>query len=158
VVDRDRLTCTGGVAPLDMMLRLIEARLGRELAAKVSEQFVVGRVRRAGDPQHVPLRTRVGPGHRAVTKVAQAMAQQIERPVEIQALASLVDMSERQIERLFKEHVGTTPSDYYMAVRLDRARALSLPRRLCPSPSPPPAAGAWCESPARRSRPSGHRI
>lgn len=125
VIDRDRLTCTGGVAPLDMMLCLIEARLGRDLAARVSDQFVVERIRRAGDPQHIPLRARVGgPGHLAVTRVAQAMEKRIERPVEIQALAALVGMSERQIERLFKQHVGMTPSDYYMALRLDRAREL----------------------------------
>src|SRR5579875_2754967 len=32
-IDRDRLTCTGGIAPLDMMLSLIRARLGGNLAS-----------------------------------------------------------------------------------------------------------------------------
>src|SRR5438477_10674896 len=43
VIDRDRFTCTGGVAPLDMMLTLIDARLGHEVASKVSDQFIVER-------------------------------------------------------------------------------------------------------------------
>ena len=34
VIDRDRLTCSGGIAPLDMMLALIYARLGAEMAAE----------------------------------------------------------------------------------------------------------------------------
>ena len=51
VIDRDRITCTGGVAPLDMMLALIEARLGRDLAAKVTDQFIFERARRGTDRQ-----------------------------------------------------------------------------------------------------------
>jgi transcriptional regulator GlxA family with amidase domain len=124
VVDRDRLTCTGGTAPLDMMLGLIEARLGRDLAAKVSDQFVLERIRRADDPQHIPLRAKVGAAHPAVTRIAKAMARTIEQPLAIQALAATVGLSERQVERLFRQHVGTTPSEYYMTVRLDRAREL----------------------------------
>ncbi|MEK0083003.1 GlxA family transcriptional regulator [Benzoatithermus flavus] len=124
VVDGDRLTCTGGVAPLDMMLFLIEARLGRDLAARVSDQFVLERIRRADDPQHIPLRARIGPGHLAVTRVARAMEKNIERPLAIAVLAARVGMSERQIERLFRQHVGMKPSEYYMTIRLDRAREL----------------------------------
>jgi transcriptional regulator GlxA family with amidase domain len=125
VVDRDRLTCAGGTAPLDMMLTLIEARLGRDLAAKVSDQFVVERIRHADDPQHILFRAaRTGAAHLALTRIAKAMEKSIERPLEIQALAHTVGMSERQIERLFKQHVGLSPSEYYMALRLDRAREL----------------------------------
>jgi transcriptional regulator GlxA family with amidase domain len=125
VMDRDRLTCTGGTAPLDMMLTLIEARLGRDLAAKVSDQFVVERIRRADDPQHIRFRAaRTGAAHVALTRIAKAMEKSVERPLEIQALAHMVGISERQIERLFKQHVGMSPSEYYMSVRLDRAREL----------------------------------
>ncbi len=48
VIDRDRFTCTGGVAPLDMMLAMIDARLGGEVANKVSDEFIVERMRPAG--------------------------------------------------------------------------------------------------------------
>jgi len=43
VIDRDRLTCTGGTAPLDLMLHLVGLRHGQAVAAQVSEQFVVER-------------------------------------------------------------------------------------------------------------------
>jgi transcriptional regulator GlxA family with amidase domain len=36
VIDRDRLTCAGGTAPLDLMLNLVGSRLGRKLATQVS--------------------------------------------------------------------------------------------------------------------------
>jgi transcriptional regulator GlxA family with amidase domain len=37
VIDRDRMTCTGGTAPLDLMLNLVGMRLGHAIAAQVSE-------------------------------------------------------------------------------------------------------------------------
>jgi transcriptional regulator GlxA family with amidase domain len=36
VIDRDRLTCAGGTAPLDLMLNLVGSRLGQNVAAQVS--------------------------------------------------------------------------------------------------------------------------
>ena len=41
-VDRDRVTCTGGVAPLSLMLAIVEARLGPVLADAVAAQFIAG--------------------------------------------------------------------------------------------------------------------
>lgn len=36
VIDRNRVTCTGGTAPLDLMLDLVGSRLGQSVAARVS--------------------------------------------------------------------------------------------------------------------------
>jgi AraC family transcriptional regulator, glycine betaine-responsive activator len=36
VIDRDRLTCVGGTAPLDLMLELVSGRLGENVALQVS--------------------------------------------------------------------------------------------------------------------------
>jgi transcriptional regulator GlxA family with amidase domain len=36
VIDRDRLTCVGGTAPLDLMLKLVGSRLGQNVAEQVS--------------------------------------------------------------------------------------------------------------------------
>ncbi|CAB3745518.1 HTH-type transcriptional regulator CdhR [Paraburkholderia sediminicola] len=43
-IDRDRLTCTGGTASLDLMLNLIGARLGQQLATKVSQALALQRL------------------------------------------------------------------------------------------------------------------
>ena len=50
-IDRDRITCTGGVAPLDLMLTLIRARLGDVIADRIATQFIVERGRRASERQ-----------------------------------------------------------------------------------------------------------
>jgi transcriptional regulator GlxA family with amidase domain len=36
VIDRDRLTCFGGTAPLDLMLKIVSSRLGQNVAEQVS--------------------------------------------------------------------------------------------------------------------------
>jgi len=46
-VDRDRLTCPGGTASLDMMFHLIEQQHGRDLAWEIADEFIQHRVRSA---------------------------------------------------------------------------------------------------------------
>jgi transcriptional regulator GlxA family with amidase domain len=124
VIDRDRLTCTGGIAPLHMMLSLVGARLGRSLAAKVSDQFMVERVRQAGDRQPLSEAGRAGMHHPALARAARLMEEAVERPVAVGRIAEAAGLSERQLERLFQRHVGTSPASYYLSLRLARAREL----------------------------------
>jgi transcriptional regulator GlxA family with amidase domain len=124
VIDRDRLTCTGGVAPLDMMLVLIAARLGHSLATKVSDQFILERIRQGGERQSVPSRARSAPAPSALGRATRLMQDNIEARLAIDAIAREVGLSRRQLERLFKDRLGVRPVAFYGALRLDRAREL----------------------------------
>src|SRR5512137_1226419 len=44
-IDRNRYTCSGGIAPLELMLNLIEEKIGPAVSRLVSEQFIVDRIR-----------------------------------------------------------------------------------------------------------------
>ena len=79
-IDRDRFTCSGGTAPLDLMLNLIQLKLGPRISQLVSEQFIVERVRNDTDRQYVPLRAQIGVSHRGLIRVAQLMEENIEKP------------------------------------------------------------------------------
>jgi transcriptional regulator GlxA family with amidase domain len=125
-IDRDRFTCSGGVAPLDLMLHLIESRLGADIARLVSEQFIVERIRTGEDRQYVPLRAQVGVSHQSLIKVAQLMEANIEKPLSLDAIAGRTGLSRRQIERLFRRHLNCVPKRYYLEMRLKRARELLL--------------------------------
>lgn len=81
VVDRDRLTCTGGTAPLDLMLNLVGTRFGQQLAAQVSEQFILERIRSATDPQPIPVDARVGFSRAELIEVVRLMEANIEEPL-----------------------------------------------------------------------------
>ena len=125
-IDRNRYTCSGGVAPLELMLNLIEDRMGPTVSRRVSEQFIVDRIRDSSDRQYVPLRAQVGPVHRSVLAVAALMEANIENPLPLEDIARQSGLSRRQIERLFKRHVHCVPKRYYLELRLKRARELLL--------------------------------
>ena len=125
-IDRNRYTCSGGVAPLELMLNLIEQRLGPQVSRRVSEQFIVERIRDGSDRQYVPLRAQVGAAHRSVLAVAALMEASIENPLSLEDIARQTGLSRRQIERLFKQQVDCVPKRYYLELRLRRARELLL--------------------------------
>ena len=52
------------------------------------------------------------------------MESNIEEPLSPEDLASLVGVSRRQLERLFKKHLDNLPSRFYLNLRLDRAKRL----------------------------------
>jgi len=125
-IDRNRYTASGGVAPLDLMLNLIEEKLGSRIAQRVSEQFIVDRIRSDKDRQYVPLRAQVGVSHQSLIKVAELMEANVERPMSLERIAQETGLSRRQIERLFKRHLNCVPKRYYLELRLKRARELLL--------------------------------
>ncbi len=125
-IDRDRFTCSGGVAPLDLMLNLVKVKFGARVSQVISEQFIVDRVRSDRDRQYVPLRAQLGASHEGLIRVAQLMEQNIERPLTLDDIAVATELSRRQIERLFRRHLGCVPKRYYLRVRLRRARELLL--------------------------------
>ncbi|MCF8159173.1 MAG: GlxA family transcriptional regulator [Polaromonas sp.] len=125
-IDRDRYTCTGGIAPLDLMLTIIKGHLGRDISPMISEQFILDRIRNDQDRQHVPLQARVGLFHENLIEAAALMEANIEEPLSLDEVAALVGVSRRQIERLFKRYVGEVPTKYYLDMRLRKARGLLL--------------------------------
>jgi AraC family transcriptional regulator, glycine betaine-responsive activator len=124
VIDRDRLTCTGGTAPLDLMLNLVGSRFGQNLAAQVSEQFILERIRGATDPQPIPVDARVGFSRAELIEVVRLMEANIEEPLSLEELARLVQLSQRHLQRMFKVYLSVSPTHYYLSLRLRRARDL----------------------------------
>ena len=127
VIDRDRYTCSGGVASIDLMLNMVASAHGRELMQGISAQFVLERVRTEEDVQRTPLHYLVGAGQggRLIDAVA-LMEANVEEPLSLTELAGYVGISRRQLERLFHEHLHCTPSHYYLDLRLHRGRLLLL--------------------------------
>jgi AraC family transcriptional regulator, glycine betaine-responsive activator len=120
-IDRDRVTCTGGVAPLSLMLAIVASRLGPTIASEIQAQFLVERTREGSEQQHArPGR----PGHPKLETAVRVIEAAVDAKVQTGDLARNVGLSPRQLERLFRRHFGQTPAAYAAALRLDRARAL----------------------------------
>jgi len=119
-----RFTASGGTAALDMMLHMIEAEHGRELALAVAEQLMHERIRTDNDRQRMPLRVRLNLGHPKIIEIIALMEDNLEEPLSCVALAKRGAVSTRQMERLFRKYLGRTPRRYYLELRLARARRL----------------------------------
>lgn len=122
--DRDRFTCAGGTAPLDMMLNIVRKQFSHELSAAIGEEFMSERIRTESDLQRIPLRTYLGPSHSKLMEIVSLMEANLEEPISLDELALYVNMSRRQLERQFQKHLNCTPSRYYLKLRLVRARKL----------------------------------
>lgn len=123
-VDRKRLTCSGGTAPLDMMLNIISSRHGLTLANAISEMFILDRMRGQHDTQKIPLKFTRGVAPPKLVEATSLMESNIEEPIPLEELAGLLGISRRQLERLFKGNLDCSPSRYYLRLRLNRARQL----------------------------------
>lgn len=123
VVDGSILTCAGATAALDMMLQLIGAHHGQDLARQISGQFLHGGIRAAADDQRRML-LGMGVTNSVVQKAVSLMEAAIEEPVALGELTRRTGVSQRQLERLCKRYLGATPAQYYVQLRLERARRM----------------------------------
>jgi transcriptional regulator GlxA family with amidase domain len=125
-IDQNIYTCAGGTAALDMMLKLIGDDFDDNLVNRVCEQVLTDRVRSPTDRQRLPLRARLGVQNSKVLTIIELMEANLSEPLSLIEIADHVDLSRRQIERLFRTEMGRSPARYYLEIRLDRARHLLI--------------------------------
>ena len=123
-VDRNRFTCSGGIAAFDLMLNLIRLQHGHALASAISDQFLHERIRDRHDQQRMALPARLGIRHPKLLAAIRRMEDNLEEPVSRSELARTIRVSSRQLERLFRKYLGHTPTRFYLDLRLDKARQL----------------------------------
>jgi len=121
-IDRNRVTCAGGIATLDLMLHLIANRHGRALAEVVANGFVRGRIRHDSEQQRASVDDAFGLVNHRLASIVHTMEAHLETPLTTEALAAGAGISVRQIERLMRDTLGETPSRYYLKLRLQAAR------------------------------------
>jgi transcriptional regulator GlxA family with amidase domain len=125
-IDRDRLTCSGGIAAMDMMLHVITERHGRDIARAVANQFHHERIRDERDDQRGGRLEVLAHLPESVREAIVLMQRHVEEPVALSYVAQRVHIGARQLERLFMRHTGLTPLRYYMQLRVERARELLI--------------------------------
>jgi transcriptional regulator GlxA family with amidase domain len=123
-IDGARLTCCGGAASIDFALTLVDILFGATVQAQVKEVLCVDRVRGPEERQRVALQARFGTLQPKLTEAVTLMEANIEEPLSTDEIAQLAGISRRQLERLFKQYLGSLPSRYYLELRLKRARQL----------------------------------
>ncbi len=122
--DRDRLTACGGLAILDLLLAMIGRDRDAEQAGTIAEELIVERLREGSERQRIPLKNRLGSSHPKLTQAVMLMEANIEEPLTTDEIAQHVCVSRRQLERIFKQYLARVPSQYYLELRLNRARKM----------------------------------
>jgi AraC family transcriptional regulator, glycine betaine-responsive activator len=120
-----RITASGAGAVFDLMLRLIEERLGRDCMTEVACWFQHPFVRDADASQKVPVARSGGTTDAlpvAIREAIRLFETHVEDPLRIPDVAAAVGLSGRHFERTFKRETGQSPLRYYHHLRLQKAR------------------------------------
>ncbi|MFZ6050230.1 GlxA family transcriptional regulator [Pseudomonas sp. CR3202] len=123
-LDRDRYTAAGGNAALELMLQLIGRSQGPALLGAISETLAFGQLRSEPAPPRLTLSEALASAQPKLRDVIALMEANLEEPIELDELASFIELSRRQLERLFQKYLHCSPSRYYLKLRLLRARQL----------------------------------
>lgn len=123
VVDRDRLTCSGGVSSAHLAAFLVDRHLGSARAQKSLHIMIIDEAERAEKPQPgIPLDLECADA--LVKRALLTMQQNISAPLEIEEIARLIGANRRQLERRFRTEIGTSPANAYKLIRLRYAEYL----------------------------------
>jgi transcriptional regulator GlxA family with amidase domain len=122
-IDRQRLSCAGGAASLDLMVAWLGSRHGERLAQRLLEHFGLERLRGRDERQLLGTGARLA-GSPKLAEAVALMEANVAEPLSTEDVARLVGVSRRQLERLFKQQLDTLPSRWYLELRLARARRL----------------------------------
>lgn len=121
-VDRDRITCSGGHATLDMVLHLIAVHHGQALAQIVANAFVCQGIRQGIEPQRAPVEQMNADLNSPIGRILSDMEENIAKPLSAQQLAKRAGVSTRSLSRILHERIGEPPMRYYRKLRLQSAR------------------------------------
>ncbi|MBG0852331.1 helix-turn-helix domain-containing protein [Streptomyces spinoverrucosus] len=119
----DVLTSAGCASGIDLCLHMIRRDFGMAVANDVARRTVVPPHREGGQVQYVrrPVPEPASPS----TAAARGWAlRRLHEPVTLGQMAAQEAMSVRNFTRRFREEVGTTPMNWLIQQRVERAREL----------------------------------
>ena len=123
LIDGDRITSSGGAGVADLAATLVNRHVGSSAAQKSLSVLLFESPRPDDAPQPLPpfLPRSVSP---TLRRVVSLMEQNLEEPLTVEALASRVGVSQRQLSRLFVAELGQPPAAVYRRIRLTYGRWL----------------------------------
>ena len=129
-IDRNRISCSAGTAPMDMMLSLMREHWGEEITQRVSRHLFYQQLRSGGESQTALVREFGYDFPRQLQYAVHLMEQNIESRESIAQIAQQVGTSLRTLERLFQQHTQMTPAHFYLRLRLEKSRQYLLHTRM----------------------------
>lgn len=119
-------TAAGGNAAGDCMLHLVRKRHGDALAEAAADRMILGAPREASAPQRTSFQSQTGVRNRHFASALEMMRDHLEEPLPPSEIARRIGISTRQLERIFKSVAGRSPKQFYIELRLQKARRLLI--------------------------------
>jgi transcriptional regulator GlxA family with amidase domain len=131
-VDRDAIfvrdgkiiTSAGITSGIDLCLSLVEEDLGAQVARTVAKHLVVFMARPGGQSQYSVRMSAGQPRHELLRKLLDDIATDPASDHSLDAMADRVNVSPRQLSRLFRTELGTTPAGYVQQIRVEAAKVM----------------------------------
>lgn len=117
-------TCAGEMAAFDLALSDIAFTHGRPLALRIAETLLTETFRDGRSRQYRAISGANGVRNATVRRAIGLMREHVEDPLTVHVISESIGVSPRQLERLFRNHVGVSPSVYARRLRLEHAREL----------------------------------
>lgn len=119
MVDRDRFTAASPNGAFYMVLEWIGLHQGTDLVDGIVDilAFEASRYRRVNPKLRVKMTA-------PLRDVVKLMEVNLEEPLDLEQISGYIGRSRRQIERLFKDQLNTTPLRYYLELRVTEGRRL----------------------------------
>ncbi len=128
---QDRImTCAGGVAGIDLMLRLIERSHGAGFSGEIADQMMHHPIRTGATAQRHTMGQSTETMIPLVRQAISLIERNMEDPLSVPEVAAELGVSQRQLERQFKRHVGCTVVQFGLLLRLQNARVLLISTEL----------------------------
>ncbi|GAA1549933.1 GlxA family transcriptional regulator [Brevibacterium picturae] len=124
VDDGQILTSAGVAAGLDLCLHMVRRDHGAATAADTARAIVMAPQRAGGQAQFIDHRDPIGGDAVDLGPTRQWMLDNLATPLTISDIASHAAMSQRSLSRRFRAQTGTTPQQWLLDQRLQRAREL----------------------------------
>lgn len=115
------LTSAGLAAGIDLCLHLISRDHGAAVAASTARALVVP-LRRQGGMTQLPLHP--GTGGDPLSTTVEWVLRNLHRRLTLADIARRAGWSVRHLHRVFRAHTGTTPMQWLLWARVERAREL----------------------------------
>jgi len=125
-LDRDRLTCAGGLATFDFGLAVVARLQGEATAAAIADIAMHARIRAPAEQPRMAIEWRYHVNDPRLIKALAAMERNLEQPLSLAQLAREARSSSRQLQRAFTCQLGANPAQIYTRIRLERARELLI--------------------------------
>ncbi|GAA6118866.1 helix-turn-helix domain-containing protein [Acidovorax sp. FG27] len=123
-LDRDRITCAGGISVIELVAELTRRHCGPGSSAKVIHQMTVSRRQAQGQMGKRQALGYISTERDMLRQAVLLMEKNLATPLSIAVIARLVGAGVRQLERAFMTEVGMSPSQHYRGIRLKYARWL----------------------------------